>query len=239
VAEPSAGPIWTNNGNNRRYGLSDQPNRFVASHVRISVRRRKTLRAEQSIQPRRNPGRVEHRHGDYGQQRLSVVVSGANTGAIRDAVNRVSASLNSASDLQHWYDEDNGHDALRLKMTRRRIHSQYNACAFQGQVVTTPNGSWCLNHSGSVRANQSSAIFVDGSFQHRSESQETFSIHERLSYRFPPMRPTCSPYGVQRTSRAVWANMSYPVRQPATAPVRRWDLAWNVVIARPDHSTWG
>jgi len=85
------------------------------------------------------------------------VVSGANTGAITGAVNQIAGvPLTVPDDLQHWYD---GRTTVTLpcglKMTpAKNTFLKYNACAFQGQVITTPNGSVVPNQYWVGNSNQ-------------------------------------------------------------------------------------
>jgi hypothetical protein len=112
------------------------------------------------------------------------VVSGANSGAISGAVNRIpGVDLTVPSDLQHWYD---GKTTVTLpcglKMTpAKNTFLKYNACAFQGQVLTAPNGSTIANQFWFGPTNQTSGdLRGPGRFNMDLSLRRSFAIRERI-----------------------------------------------------------
>ncbi len=177
-------PDLSNNGNNRRYGLSDQPNRFVGiimyeSPFGAGKSFVLSNRFARGILGGWSTGTVITVSSGF-----PFVVSGGNTGALSGAVNRVSGvSSTVPSDLQHWYD---GKTTVTLpcglKMTpAKNTFLKYNACAFQGQVLTTPNGSVVPNQFWFGSSNQTSGdLRGPDRFNIDLSLRRTFSIHERL-----------------------------------------------------------
>ncbi len=177
-------PNLLNNGINRRYGLADQPNRFVGI-IMYESPFGKGRSFELSNRFARNilggwsTGTVITVSSGF-----PFVVSGANTGALSGAVNRVQGvSLTAPSDLQHWYD---GKTSVTLpcglKMTpAKNTFLKYNACAFQGQVLTAPNGSIIPNQFWFGSSNQTSGdLRGPGRFNIDLSLRRTFSIIERV-----------------------------------------------------------
>jgi hypothetical protein len=137
-------PDLVNNRLNRNYGSDDMPHRIVGIVVYQSP-----FSAGGPLEPSNKVAR-----GVLGGWSVSSVVSindgfpvfitGANTGAITGRVHRVpGVPVVLPQSYQHRY---NGATAVTLpcgvKVTPANYTTlKYNACAFQGQTVTTPNGS--------------------------------------------------------------------------------------------------
>ncbi len=154
-------PDLIHNQNNRRYGLSDQPNRFVAIVMYESpfgTGKHFSLRnpIARSLLGDWNTGAVITVNSGF-----PFVVSGANSGAITGAVNEIpGVSLTVPADLQHWYD---GKTTVTLpcglKMTpAKNTFLKYNACAFQGEVLTAPNGATIANQYWVGNSNQTNGV---------------------------------------------------------------------------------
>jgi hypothetical protein len=150
-------PDLTNNSINRRYGLSDQPNRFVAILMYESpFGKGRPLALSNSIARALlgnwNTGGVITVNSGF-----PFVISGANTGALSGAVNEISGvSLTVPENLQHWYD---GKTTVTLpcglKVTpAKNTFLKYNSCAFQGETLTAPNGSTIANQFWFGNSNQ-------------------------------------------------------------------------------------
>src|SRR5258708_20207282 len=112
------------------------------------------------------------------------VVSGANSGAISGAVNRIpGVTLTVPTELQHWYD---GKTTVTLpcglKMTpAKNTFLKYNACAFQGQVLTAPNGSTIANQFWFGPTNQTNGdLRGPGRFNMDLSLRRSFAIRERI-----------------------------------------------------------
>src|SRR5882724_10878514 len=177
-------PDLTNNSVNRRYGLSDQPNRFVAIVLYESpFGKGKSFelsnRFARGVLGGWSTGAVMIANSGF-----PFVVSGANSGAISGAVNRIpGVSLTVPSDLQHWYD---GKTTVTLpcglKMTpAKNTFLKYNACAFQGQVLTAPNGSTIANQFWFGPTNQTNGdLRGPGRFNMDLSLRRSFAIRERI-----------------------------------------------------------
>jgi hypothetical protein len=177
-------PDLLNNSNNRRYGLSDQPNRFVAIVLYESpFGKGRSLelsnRFARSILGGWSTGTVITANSGF-----PFVVSGANSGAISGAVNRIpGVSATVPAELQHWYD---GKTTVTLpcglKMTpAKNTFLKYNACAFQGQVLTAPNGATVANQFWFGATNQTSGdLRGPGRFNVDLSLRRSFSIFERV-----------------------------------------------------------
>ena len=179
-------PDLLNINNNRHYGLADQPHRFVgvlvcnspfgaAGPLALSNRVARSILGGWSI------GTVFTL-----QSGMPFVVSGANTGSLTSAVNRVpGVSLTVPSNLRHWYD---GKTTVTLpcglKVTPpANTYLKYNACAFQGEVVTTPSGSIVPNQFWIGNANQTDGDLRGPSrFNIDLSLRRTFPIRERLKF---------------------------------------------------------
>ena len=129
---------YKNQHNNRMYAVTDVPGRFVftAAYETPALTGNRWIR---------------HLVGQWGlgpvmvlQSGTPVPISGASTGAINGMPNRI-AGVPAVVDksAQHWY---NGKTAVTLSCGRTitpaaNTYLFYNPCAFQGQVVSTPNGN--------------------------------------------------------------------------------------------------
>jgi hypothetical protein len=177
-------PDLIHNGNNRRYGLSDQPNRFVGivmyespfgagKHFTLSNRIARGLLGNW------NTGAVITVNSGF-----PFVVSGANSGAMSSAVNEIpGVSLTVPADLQHWYD---GKTSVTLpcglKMTpAKNTFLKYNACAFQGEVLTAPNGATIANQYWVGNSNQTNGVLRGPDrFNVDLSLRRTFAVRENI-----------------------------------------------------------
>jgi hypothetical protein len=141
----ASAPDLLNLRNNKKYGFSDQPHRFVGvmlyespfgSGKRLEIRNR-ILR---SIAGDWHTGAVVTL-----QSGMPIAVSGASDGASVARPNRVAGQpLEVPKELQRWYD---GATAVTLPCGRvvtpsKNTFLKYNTCAFAGQVVGLPNGNF-------------------------------------------------------------------------------------------------
>jgi hypothetical protein len=177
-------PDLLNPQNNRRYGLSDQPNRFVGVLVYESPFGKGKSWALSNRIARGALGNWSLGSVITLQSGMPFVVSGANTGALTGGTNRVpGVSLTVPSNLQHWYD---GKTTVTLpcglKVTPAvNTFLKYNACAFSGEVVTTPNGSIAPNQFWVGSSNETSGdLRGPGRFNVDLSLRRTFSVTERL-----------------------------------------------------------
>jgi hypothetical protein len=177
-------PDLTNNANNRRYGLSDQPNRFVAivlyespfgkgRPLALSNKFASTILGGWSV------GSVFIANSGF-----PFVVSGANTGALSGLVNRLKGvSITVPQELQHWYD---GKTTVTLpcgvKITPgKNTFLKYNSCAFQGETLTAPNGSIIANQFWFGNSNETGGdLRGPGRFNLDMSLRRSFSLHERI-----------------------------------------------------------
>jgi hypothetical protein len=112
------------------------------------------------------------------------VISGANTGALSGAVNEIpGVSLTVPDNLQHWYD---GKTTVTLpcglKVTpAKNTFLKYNSCAFQGEVLTAPNGSTIANQFWFGNSNQTNGILRGPDrFNVDLSLRRTFAVRERI-----------------------------------------------------------
>jgi hypothetical protein len=177
-------PDLTNNASNRRYGLSDQPHRFVAivlyespfgagRPLALSDKFARAALGDWSV------GTVFTAYDGF-----PFVVSGANTGALSGALNRVSGvSITVPQELQHWYD---GKATVTLpcgvKITpAKNTFLKYNSCAFQGETLTAPNGSIIANQFWFGNSNQTAGdMRGPGRWNLDFSLRRSFSLHERV-----------------------------------------------------------
>jgi hypothetical protein len=177
-------PDLLNNANNRRYGLSDQPNRFTAivlyeSPFGTGKPFALSNRFARSVLGNWNTGATFIANSGF-----PFVLSGANTGAITGGVNMIpGVALEVPSNLQHWY---NGSTTVTLpcglKMTpAKNTFLKYNACAFQGEVLTTPNGATVPNEYWVGASNQTDGNFRGpGRFNIDLTLRRVFPVRERV-----------------------------------------------------------
>ena len=172
--------------NNRHYGLADQPHRFVGVAVYNSPFGAGGPAALNNSIARSILGGWSIGTVFALQSGMPLVVSGANTGSLTGAVNRVpGVSLTVPSNLQHWYD---GKTTVTLPCGLKttppaNTYLKYNACAFQGEVVTTPNGSIVPNQFWIGNANQTDGdLRGPGRFNIDLSLRRTFAIRERLKF---------------------------------------------------------
>jgi trimeric autotransporter adhesin len=177
-------PDLINNSNNRRYGLSDQPSRFIGIVAFDSpFGAGKRFAASNGI--------VRSLLGSWSTSSVIIVnsgfpfvVSGANTGAISGAVNQINGvSVTAPDNLQRWYD---GKTTVTLPCglnvtPAKNTFLKYNACAFQGEVLTAPNGSTIANQYWEGFSNQTNG-FLRGPdrFNVDLSLRRTFAIRERV-----------------------------------------------------------
>jgi hypothetical protein len=177
-------PDLLNNANNRRYGLSDQPNRFTAivlyeSPFGAGKPFALSNRFARDVLGGWNTGATFIANSGF-----PFVLSGANTGAITGGVNKIpGVALQVPSNLQRWYD---GKTTVTLpcglKMTpAKNTFLKYNACAFQGEVLTTPNGSTVPNEYWVGASNQTDGDFRGpGRFNIDLQLRRVFPVRERI-----------------------------------------------------------
>jgi hypothetical protein len=179
------GPDLLNVNNNRHYGLADQPNRFTGIMVYNSpFGAGRSLALGNSI-ARGVLGNWTVSTVVTLQSGMPFVVSGANTGALTGAVNQVpGVPLTVPSNLQHWY---NGKTTVTLPCGLRitpaaNTFLKYNACAFQGEVVTTPNGSVVPNQFWMGPSNETNGYLRGPDrFNIDLSLRRSFKIRERLT----------------------------------------------------------
>jgi hypothetical protein len=177
-------PDLINNSNNRRYGLSDQPHRFVGIVMYDSpFGTGRTLalsnRIARSVLGGWSTGGVITVNSGF-----PFVVSGANTGALSGAVDQIpGVSLTAPADLQRWYD---GKTTVTLpcglKMTpAKNTFLKYNACAYQGQVLTAPNASIVPNQYWYGTSNETNGnLRGPDRFNIDLSLRRTFAIREQV-----------------------------------------------------------
>jgi trimeric autotransporter adhesin len=177
-------PNLLNNSDNRRYGLSDQPNRFVAIVMYDSpFGAGKSLalsnRVAQELLGGWSTGGVVTVNSGF-----PFVISGANTGALSGAVNEIpGVSLTVPANLQQWYD---GKTTVTLpcglKVTpAKNTFLKYNQCAFQGEVLTAPNGSTIANQFWFGNSNETNGnLRGPDRFNIDLSLRRSFAIRERI-----------------------------------------------------------
>jgi hypothetical protein len=177
-------PNLTNNSINRRYGLADQPHRFVAIVMYESP-----FGAGRPVALRNKFAAAALGGWSIGTVLIAnsgfpFVISGANTGALSGAVNRLSAvSITVPQELQHWYD---GKTTVTLpcgvKITpARNTFLKYNSCAFQGETLTAPNGAIIANQFWLGDSNQTGGdMRGPGRMNLDLSLRRSFALHERV-----------------------------------------------------------
>lgn len=134
--------------NNKHYGLADQPGRFVAIMTYESP-----FGANKHFALGNRFARAIAGNWNFGtvvtlQSGMPFVVSGASTGAMVARPDRIpGVSLTVPAALQHWY---NGSTTVQLPcgikiQPGKNTFLKYNACAFEGEVLQAPNGSFISN----------------------------------------------------------------------------------------------
>jgi hypothetical protein len=173
-----------NSHNNKHYGFADQAHRFVS------------IVTYESPFGKGRPFALGNRvaralAGDWNlgtvliaQTGMPFAVSGASTGAMVGRPNRVpGVSLTVPADLQHWYD---GKTKVTLPCglivtPAKNTFLKYNACAFQGEILTAPNGNFIANQ---YWVGNSAVTIGDlrgpGRFNVDLSLRRTFPIRERL-----------------------------------------------------------
>jgi hypothetical protein len=142
----SAGaPDLLNLNNNRKYGLADQPHRFNGIFVyELPFGEGKAL-AIRNKALRNVVGQWQLGSVVTLQSGMPFVISGASDGSSVARPNRVpGAALEVPKELQRWYD---GTTSVTLPCGRvvtpsKNTFLKYNTCAFAGQIVGLPNGSF-------------------------------------------------------------------------------------------------
>jgi hypothetical protein len=137
-------PDLLNNRLNRNYGAADMPHRVVATVTYASP-----FGANGPFALGNKLGRAALGDWTVGsviavQSGIPFVVSMASSGSITSRVDRVPGqSMQVPQALQHWY---NGSTTVTLPCGKtvtpqKNTFLKYNACAFTGETLTTPNGS--------------------------------------------------------------------------------------------------
>jgi hypothetical protein len=173
-----------NSHNNKHYGLADQAHRFVAvmtyespfgkgKHFALDNRFARALAGDWNL------GTVI-----IAQSGMPFVISGASTGAMVARPDRVQgAPLTVPESLQHWYD---GKTKVTLPCglvvtPAKNTFLKYNACAFQGEVLTAPNGNLIANLYWVGNADPTIGdLRGPGRFNVDLSLRRAFSIRERL-----------------------------------------------------------
>jgi hypothetical protein len=130
--------------NNKHYGLADQPSRLVGILTYESPFGKGKHFALSNGFARAIAGNWTLGSVVILQSGMPFVVSGASTGAMVARPNQIpGVSLTVPANLQHWY---NGTTTVQLPcgikvQPAKNTFLKYNACAFEGETVTTPNGS--------------------------------------------------------------------------------------------------
>jgi len=133
-----------NFANNKKVSFDDIPHRFVASFVYDLPFGAGGSFEIQNRMLRALVGKWQTSGIVILQSGFPFGASGASTGAALARPNRIpGVSLEVPAQLQHWYD---GNTSVTLPCGRiitppKNAFLKYNLCAFQGRVVTTPNGS--------------------------------------------------------------------------------------------------
>jgi hypothetical protein len=141
----ASAPDLLNLGNNKKYGFSDQPHRFVGVMLYESP-----FGAGKRFEIRNRIMRAVAGNWHTGavvilQSGMPIAVSGASDGASVARPNRVPGqNLEVPKELQRWYD---GATSVTLPCGRvvtpsKNTFLKYNSCAFAGQVVGLPNGNF-------------------------------------------------------------------------------------------------
>src|SRR5580698_3071900 len=177
-------PDLINNQLNRNYGLADMPQRFVATVTYASP-----FGANGAFALSNKMGRAVL--GDWttgsvivAQSGLPFTISMSNAGNITSRIDRVPGqSLQVPQALQHWY---NGSTTVTLPCGKtvtpqKNSYLKYNACAFTGETLTTPNGSIVPNLYWNGDAAQTSG-YVRGPSRFNVDFtlRRTFPITERF-----------------------------------------------------------
>jgi hypothetical protein len=177
-------PNLINNALNRRYGLSDQPNRFVAiisyeSPFGAGKPLALSNRWARSVLGNWSTGSVITVNSGF-----PFVVSGDNSGALSGALNELpGVALTVPQDLQRWYD---GKTTVTLpcglKLTpAKNTFLKYNPCAFQGETLTAPNGSTIANQFWFGNSNQTNGhLRGPDRFNVDVSLRRTFAIREQI-----------------------------------------------------------
>jgi hypothetical protein len=139
----STTPDLLNINNNRKYSFSDIPNRFTTTltyALPFGAGRKFTVSNHflQAIAGGWSLGGVVVAQGGFPAS-----ITGASNGSILNRPNRIrGVPVEAPASLQHWY---NGKTSVTLPCGMivtppANTFLKYNACAFGGQTVTTPNG---------------------------------------------------------------------------------------------------
>ncbi|HEX3879298.1 MAG TPA: carboxypeptidase regulatory-like domain-containing protein [Bryobacteraceae bacterium] len=164
--------------NNRSYATTDVPSRFVLTAVYetptpSSNRIVKSVLGHWSLAP-----------VIIAQSGFPIPISGASTGSINGLPIRIpGVSPTVPEALQHWY---NGTTSVTLPCGRvitpaANTYLKLNPCAFQGQVVTTSNGSVVTDQFWyGTAAHDYGDIRTLGRFNFDFTLRREFAIHERI-----------------------------------------------------------
>jgi hypothetical protein len=137
-------PDLVNNRLNQNYGASDMPHRFVAIIVYQTPFGKGGSMALSNRAARIALGGWTVSSVISANDGFPTFITGANSGAITGRIHRIPGiPVVLPSSYQHVYD---GATAVTLpcgiKVTPAKYQTlKYNACAFQGQTVTSPNGT--------------------------------------------------------------------------------------------------
>jgi hypothetical protein len=182
----SSTPDLLNPDNNRKYSFSDIPNRFTATltyALPFGSGRHFSLSGHpfwNAIAGGWSTGAVVVAQGGF-----PVAVSGAADGSILNRPDKVpGVPMEVPAALQHWYD---GRTTVKLPCgmmvtPSANTYLKYNACAFRGQTVATPDGSVVPNlyWIGSEQPTDG-GIRSPGRFNIDLTLRKNFKITERFS----------------------------------------------------------
>jgi hypothetical protein len=170
--------------NNKHYGLADIAHRFVGVVAYESPFGQGRSLALQNRLLRDLAGNWNIGSVITIQSGMPFVISGASSGAMVARPDRIpGVSLTVPSNLQHWY---NGKTAVTLPCGMvvtppKNTFLKYNACAFTGETLTTPNGKIVPNQ---FWVGNSAATIGDfrgpGRFNVDMSLRREFPIRERL-----------------------------------------------------------
>jgi hypothetical protein len=177
-------PDLLNNSLNRNYGAADMPHRVVATLTYASP-----FGANGPFTLSNKLGRAVLGDWTVGsviavQSGLPFVVSMTNSGSITSRVDRVPGQpMQVPQALQHWY---NGSTTVTLPCGKtvtpqKYTFLKYNACAFTGETLTTPNGSIVPNQFWNGNTAQTSG-FLRGPGRTNVDFtlRRTFPVTERF-----------------------------------------------------------
>ncbi|MBT9332434.1 TonB-dependent receptor [Paracidobacterium acidisoli] len=178
-------PDLVDNRLNQNYGLADLPHRFVATLVYESPFGSKGHFTLSNAVARQVLGDWSLGSVVTAQDGMPFVISMSNAGSITSRVDRVPGQpLQVPKGLQHWY---NGSTTVTLPCGKtvtpqKYTFLKYNACAFTGETLTTPDGSIHPNlYWNGDAAQTSGGLRGPGRFNVDFSLRRSFPVTERIS----------------------------------------------------------